>query len=144
MNVNGKQEQAGSRTGWGNIGILAIVAILALPAAGAAQQNEHEHGSFWNDPHGEFFLYGEGTVAAGGLDSYAGLGGGLGAGGTLFLNRARNAAFRVEGRLTAYDGRFNHPPAMGMSDMRVSTDVTIFSAAIGPQVYLLTGAVSAT
>ena len=141
MNVNGKQEQAGSRTGWANIGILAIAAILALPAAGAAQQNEHEQGNFWNNPHGEFFLYGEGTVAAGGLHSYAGLGGGLGAGGTLFLNRARNAALRVEGRLTAYDGRFNHPPAMGMSDMRVSTDVTIFSAAIGPQVYLLTGAV---
>ena len=141
MNVNGKQEQAGSRTGWGNVGILAIAAILALPAAGAAQQNEHERGNFWNDPHGEFFLYGEGTVAAGGLHSYAGLGGGLGAGGTLFLNRARNAALRVEGRLTAYDGRFSHPPAMGMSDMRVSTDVTIFSAGIGPQIYLLTGAV---
>ena len=71
-----------------HLGILAIAAILALPTAGAAQQHEHEHGSFWNDPHGEFFLYGEGTVAAGGLHNYAGLGGGLGAGGTLFLNRA--------------------------------------------------------
>lgn len=141
MNVNGKKEQVGSRAGRGNLGILAIAAILALPTAGAAQQHEHEHGNFWNDPHGEFFLYGEGTVAAGGLHSYAGLGGGLGAGGTLFLNHARNAALRVEGRLTAYDGSFNHPPATGLSDMRVSTDITIFSAGIGPQIYLLTGAV---
>ena len=143
MNTNGKKEQAGWRVHRGQFAMLVLAAILALPTAGTAQGNVDERGGFWTDPHGEFFVYGEGAVSVGGLHSYAGLGRGLGAGGTLFLNRARNAALRVEGNLNAYDGRFNHPPhsTMGPSDLRVRTDITILSAGIGPQVYLLTGAV---
>lgn len=141
MDINGKNEQVGERARRGSLGILALAAMLALPTAGTAQHNDDEREGLGNGPHGEFFLYGEGVVSVGGLVSYAGLGGSVGAGGTLFLNRMRNAALRVEGRLTAYDGTFNHPPTMALRDMRVGTDLTIFSAGIGPQVYLLTGAV---
>lgn len=143
MNTNGKKEKAGRRAGSGKFGILALAAILGLPAAGTAQHNDHEHRSLWADPHGEFFLYSERIVATGGFHSFAGHGSGLGAGGTLFLNDARNAALRVEGRLSDYDGSFSHPPigTMGMNDMRLRTDATVFSAGIGPQIYILTGSV---
>lgn len=143
MKINGKKEKAGRRTGWGRVGTVAAAAILALPTAGAAQGHDDGHGGFWTRPHGEFFLYGEAALSAGGLHSYADLGGGLGAGGTLFLDRMRNAALRVEGRLSAYEGGFNHPPhtTTGLRGMRVGTDITIISVGIGPQVYLRTGSV---
>ncbi len=143
MDSNGKREQDGRRAHRGHYWIPLLTAILALPGAAIAQQNDHDHDGLPGHPRGEFFLYGEGSVSAGGLHSYAGLGGSVGAGGLIFLNHHRNAALRVEGRLTAFDGRFNHPPVhdAGLRNLRVGTEVAIFSAGIGPQVYLMTGAV---
>ena len=126
-----------------NVGILALAAILALPATVAAQQNDDVTRGSRNPAQGEFFLYGQAAVSVGGPHRYEGLGGGLAAGGTLFLNRARTAALRVEGNLNAFDGEFDHPPhsATMPGDMLVRTDNTIFSAGIGPQIYLRGGAV---
>jgi len=126
-----------------NAGILALAAILPLPAAVAAQQNGDATRGSRNSAQGEFFVYGQAAVSVGGPHRYEGLGGGLAAGGTLFLDRGRTAALRVEGSLNAFGGEFDHSPhsATMPADMRIRTDNTVLSAGIGPQIYLRAGAV---
>ena len=137
--MNGKQrkQSAGTLGRRAHSAILAITTILALPTAAATQQDMQNHVR-----RGDLFLYGQAAVSVGGTHTYDGFGGGLGAGGMLFLNRERTAALRLEGNLNVYDGEFDHPPhGPAMPDMLVLTDNTSLTAGIGPQVYLLAGTV---
>ena len=137
MNSKQRKQTAGTLGRRAHFAILAITTILTLPTTAAAQQDIRDH------VRGDLFLYGQAALSVGGMHTYDGVGGGLGAGGMLFLNRNRTAALRLEGNLNLYDGDFDHPPhgpAMP-NDMRVRTDNTVFTAGIGPQVYLLAGTV---
>lgn len=117
--------------------------LLALPAAGAAQQYDDDYGGFWNNPQGEFYMYGHVALPVGEFQSHVEIGGGAGLGGAFFLDRNRMAALRVDGSMVVYGSEsYNAPLSLTIPvDVRVQTTNSILSAGIGPQFYLMRGAV---
>ena len=123
--------------------VLALVAILALPVAGAAQPHGDDPGNFWSRLQGEVRTYGQLAFPVGEFGGHVGLGAGAGFSSTFFLHRERMVGLRVEGNMAVYGTRsFRPQPTTTVPlDVRARTTNSIMSAGIGPQIYLLTGAV---
>lgn len=117
--------------------------LLALPKLGAAQQYDDDYSGFWSDPQGEFHMYGHVALPVGEFQSHVEIGGGAGFGAALFLDRDRMAALRVDGNIVVYGSEsYDAPLSLTIPvDVRVQTTNSIFSAGIGPQIYLMRGAV---
>ena len=125
-------------------GALAVsVGVLTTVADAAAQRYEDGDRGFWDDPQGEFYLYGHVAVPVGEFQSYVELGGGVGFGAALFLDQDRFAALRFDGSIVAYGiDSYDAPLSSTIPvDVRVNTTNSIVSAGIGPQIYLMQGGV---
>ena len=129
----------------GRLGVCALVAVLGVLAAhshGTAQRRDDAARGFWSDPQGEFFFHGTVGVPVGEFGRHVDLGGGGGFGGVLFLNRDRMVALRAEGNFLIYGSEAYDAPLSTTIpvDVTVRTTNSILSAGMGPQIYILTGA----
>lgn len=117
---------------------------LAGVLASAAQPSDDQGVlGFWDDPQGEFYLYGHVALPVGEFQSHVELGGGAGVGAALYLDRDRRAALRFDGSIVVYGSESYDAPLSSTIpvDVRVNTTNSIVSAGIGPQFYLIQGAV---
>ncbi len=114
-------------------GALALLG-LALPDRGAAQ---------WGDLKGEGFGYVDLAIPVGDFKRHVdNLGGGAGGGGVLFLGDGRLAGLRGEASFIVYGTERRATPfslTVPFVDVDVETTNSIFTAGLGPQVYLGTG-----
>ncbi len=115
---------------------LSAIALMAMaPLAGvAAAQDDGDVGNL--------FLYGHAMVPTGAFADHVDTGGGIGLGGTLFLDQGRHFALRGEGTWSVYgDNTYRAPLSSTIPiDVNLSTTNSIWSAGLGPQIYLTSGA----
>ena len=142
MLAGGAHVNGNRRFGAGTVA--AALAVLLANADGVAQRyDDGGNSGFWSDPQGEFHMYGHVALPVGEFQSHVEIGGGAGFGAALFLDRDRMAALRVDGNIVVYGSEsYNAPLSLTIPvDVRVQTTNSIFSAGIGPQIYLMRGAV---
>lgn len=124
------------------------VAVAGMsPAAIAHGQESEDHRTdegVWEPPRNELFMYFAVADPVGGFQDHVGTSPGAGGGGVFRIDGLPNVALRVEANYVIYGSRsYNAPlgpdiPLRG--EVRVKTTNSIFSAGLGPQVYLGSGA----
>lgn len=122
--------------------LITATAAAAVAIAGPALPERATAQSGWGDLNGEVFGYLDLGVPLGDFRSHVNLGGGAGGGGVLFLGGNRLAGLRAEGSFLIYGiERWTVPFSSTVSfvDLEQETTNSIFSAGLGPQVYLGTG-----
>ena len=122
---------------------LTLAVTLVVPANAPAQQYDEDTRRRWSEVSGNFMTYGQLAVPVGEFGGYVDLGGGLGVGSSFFIGGQRVVALRAEGSLVVYGIDTYNAPVSGSIPISVRTRTTnsILSAGVGPQIYLLTGAV---
>ena len=120
---------------------LTLAVSLVVPTTAPAQQYDEDARRFRSEVRGNFMTYGQLAVPVGEFGGYVDLGGGVGFGGSFFVGGQRVVALRAEGSLVVYGIDTYNAPASGPVNIGTRTTNSILSAGVGPQIYLLTGAV---
>ena len=134
------------------VALAAAVAVAAMSPVAIAHGQELEGRQTDEDDRepgrepgrGQLFMYFGVADPVGGFDDHVGISPGAGGGGVFRVNGLPNVALRVEAHYVIYGSRSYRAPLsdeIPLGDVRVRTTNSIFSAGLGPQVYLASGTV---
>ena len=128
------------------VALAAAVAVAAMSPVAIVHGQEFESRQTDEDDRepsrGQLFMYLGVADPVGGFEDHVGISPGAGGGGVFRVDGLPNVALRVEANYVIYGNRSYRTPLsdeIPLGDVRVRTTNSIFSAGLGPQVYLASG-----